>query len=77
VARELTKATDGLVQQPDQAISGGVDLDGTKLTFDGVLNHVVWAAKGSTVMLVDYVTDQTGPSPPSFGTWVGSQYDRL
>jgi hypothetical protein len=65
------------VQQPFASIPGAVEVDGTKLTSDGSLDHEVIAAKGTTFMALDYTTDHVGTAPTVFATWVAAQFARL
>ncbi len=55
-------------------IIGAVALDGTKLSKDEFVDHAVVLVKGSTLMVLDYTTDNTNPVTSAFGGWVSAEY---
>jgi hypothetical protein len=78
VQAELDSASDEApTQQAYPSIPGAVEVDGTKLTADGSVDHEVTLTKGTTFMVFDYSTDHVGTVPDVFHSWVASQYARL
>jgi hypothetical protein len=65
------------VQHAFASIPGAVEVDGTKLSSNGTLDHEVIAAKGTTLVALDYKTDHVGTVPAAFGTWVSTQCARV
>jgi hypothetical protein len=58
-------------------IVGAIALDGSKLSGNEFVDHAVVAVKGSTLMVLDYTTDNTNPVTSAFGGWAQAQYTAL